>query len=253
VSRRTERHLAWEGAFNARDLGGLRTRDGRSTRFGAIVRSDSLATLTAAGWSALLEHGVRTIIDLRNDEEIGSDVAPRPSSLTTIHLPLDGSEEQDFWSEWRSGPQFGSPLYYRPHLERFPERSAAVIAAIARARPGGVAFHCVGGRDCSGQIAILLLALVGVGPEEIVEDYGLSSERLTVLYAARGEIDQGPLVEAFLDSKGTTASEQIIATLTELDVQRCLLGAGLSTGNLAALRARLLEERTSVRSHRMTW
>ena len=31
----------------------------------------------------------------------------------------------DFWSAWAGGPQFGSPLYYRPHLERFPERTTS--------------------------------------------------------------------------------------------------------------------------------
>lgn len=40
---------------------------------------------------------------------------------------------------------------------------------------------------------MLLLALVGVAPEEIAADYELSAERLRARYAARGEEDQGPL------------------------------------------------------------
>jgi hypothetical protein len=252
VSGRTHRHLEWEGAFNVRDLGGLRTRDGRTTRRGAIVRADSLAGLTAAGWAALLEHGVRTVIDLRNDDEVGADLAERPESLRTVRLALDGlDDDEEFWSDWADGPQFGTPLYYRPHLERFPGRSAAVVAAIARAQPGGVAFHCVGGRDRSGQIAMLLLALVGVPPGEIAGDYALSRPRLAALYAVRGDEDPGPELEAFLAERGTTAGDVIRATLAELDVERCLLGAGLTENDLTALRARFLSERTSVRSHRM--
>ena len=46
------RDLDWEGCFNVRDLGGLRTRDGRTTRFGRIVRADALDGLTEAGWAA---------------------------------------------------------------------------------------------------------------------------------------------------------------------------------------------------------
>ena len=42
------RHLEWTGCFNARDLGGLRTADGRLTRRGSVVRSDSLDRLDAA-------------------------------------------------------------------------------------------------------------------------------------------------------------------------------------------------------------
>jgi hypothetical protein len=157
VSSRPQRHLGWEGCFNVRDLGGLRTTDGRDTRWGRVVRADGLDGLTADGWAALSAHGVRTVIDLRNDDELGADAAPRPASVRTIHLPLDASKDREFWDIWDSGPQFGTPLYYRPHLERFPERSAAVLSAIARAEPGGVAFHCGGGRDRAGQVSMLLL------------------------------------------------------------------------------------------------
>ncbi len=132
------------------------------------------------------------MIDLRNDDERDGDAAPRPPSIETLHLPLDASEDREFWDVWENGPQFGTPLYYGPHLERFPERSAAVLSAIARAAPGGVAFHCGGGRDRAGQVAMLVLALVGVAPEEIAADYALSAERLPARYAARGEEDQGP-------------------------------------------------------------
>jgi protein-tyrosine phosphatase len=50
-----------------------------------------------------------------------------------VHVPLDATEDREFWNVWAAGPQFGTPLYYGPHLERFPERSAAVLNAIARA------------------------------------------------------------------------------------------------------------------------
>ena len=237
------RHLAWEGCFNVRDLGGLRTTDGRRTRSGRVVRADSLETLTASGWAALSARGVRTVIDLRNEDERGADAAPRPATVTTVHVPLDGSEDREFWDTWDSGPQFATPLYYGPHLQRFPERSVAVLAAIARAEPGGVVFHCASGRDRAGQVTMLLLALVGVAVEEIAADYGLSAERLTARYAARGEPDQGPLVEAFLADRGTSAVELITALLRDLDVEATLLDAGLTSQDVSALRRRLLRAR----------
>jgi protein-tyrosine phosphatase len=234
------RHLAWDGCFNVRDLGGLPACEGRLTRWGALVRADSLAGLSAAGWAAARAHRLRTVIDLRNDRELGSDTARRPASIRTVRLPLDGVEHADFWSAWAGGPQFGSPLYYRPHLERFPERTAAVVSAIARAAPGGVAFHCVAGRDRSGQIAMVVLALLGVAHEAIAADYALSTQCLRAGYAARGEEDQGPLVEAFLARHGTTPREVVMATLSELDIESCLVDGGLQRRDLDALRARLL-------------
>lgn len=108
-----------------------------------------------------------------------------------MQIPLDVSEDREFWSVWQSGPQFGTPLYYRPHLERFPERSAAVIAAVAHAGPGGVVVHCGGGgRDRAGQVSMRLLALAGVPAYVIAADYELSFERLPARYAARGEEDE---------------------------------------------------------------
>ena len=154
-----------------------------------------------------------------------------------------GSEDREFWDTWDSGPQFATPLYYGPHLQRFPERSVAVLAAIARAEPGGVVFHCASGRDRAGQVTMLLLALAGVAVEEIAADYGLSAERLTARYAARGEPDQGPLVEAFLADRGTSAVELITALLRDLDVEATLLDAGLTSQDVSALRRRLLRAR----------
>lgn len=234
------RHLDWAGCFNTRDLGGLATTDGRRTRSGRIVRSDSLAMLEREGWAELEGYGVRTVVDLRNDDEVIGDAAPRPEAIETVRIPLDVHEDREFWRVWESGPQFATPLYYGPHLERFPERSAAVVRAIARARPGGVAFHCVGGRDRAGQVAMLVLALVGVEPEQIGWDHGLSAERLRRLYEVRGEEDQGPMVEAFLRERGTNASRVIVETLAELDVERLLLDAGLEAEDLSLLRDRLL-------------
>jgi len=236
----SERHLDWDGCFNVRDLGGLPTSDGRTTRRGAVVRADALDGLTAAGWDALVRYGVRTVIDLRNDDERGDDAAPRPSAVTTVRIPLDVSEDREFWSVWDSGPQFGTPLYYRPHLERFPQRSAAAVRAIARAGPGGVAFHCAGGRDRAGQVAMLVLALAGVAPAAVAADYALSGQRLPARYAARGEEDQGVLLDAFLAERGTTAAALVVATLAELDVEACLRAAGVTGEDLAALRDRLV-------------
>jgi protein tyrosine/serine phosphatase len=225
---REERHLAWAGCLNLRDLGGLRTVDGAQTRWGAVVRGDTPDRLTASGWSALQAYGIRTIVDLRNDDERDAAVESPPAGVTTVHLPLDGEEDTEFWAEWAGGPQFGTPLYYRPHLDRFPERTAAVLGAIAHADAGGVLVHCVGGRDRTGQISLMLLALAGVAPEEIAADYRLSNQRLAD--------EQG---DEFLASRGTSASEVILSILAELDVEAYLRDAGLGDADLAAIRGRL--------------
>ena len=173
------------------------------------------------------------MIDLRNADERGQDQAPRPSGVTTIRAPLDGVDDREFWDVWDSGPQFGTPVYYRPHLDRFPERSVAAIEAIASAEPGGVVFHCAGGRDRAGQIGMLVLALAGVAPEDIAADYALSAERLRARSAAQGEEDEGALLDAFLAGQGTSAREVILGILAELDVEAHLVPVASATEGLS--------------------
>jgi protein-tyrosine phosphatase len=237
---RQNRCLEWEGCYNVRDLGGLRTAGGRETRWGAIVRSEAPHSLTADGWSALHDHGIRTIIDLRNDDEIKPDVAPRPAGLPILRLPLDAADDAEFWDRWAVRLPLGTPLYYRPFLGRFPHRIVRVLGAIAHARPGGVLVHCAQGRDRTGLITLLLLALVGATVEDIAADYVLSTHRLSPLFNRLGQEDPGPAIDDFLIREGTSAREVIISTLASLDVDAYVRAAGLRDGDLAALRARLL-------------
>lgn len=234
-----DRCLDWDGCFNVRDLGGLPTADGRETRWGAVVRSEAPDLLTVDGWSALHAHGIRTIIDLRSDDELTRD-AERPAGLHIVRRPLDAAEDAEFWDRWATGGQFGTPLYYRPFLDRFPHRIAGVLGAIAQAHPGGVLVHCAVGRDRTGMVTLLLLALVGVAAEDIAADYALSASGLARLFTLLGQQDQGPGIDAYLARAGTSAREVIISTLGSLDVDTYLRAAGLGDADLAALRARLL-------------
>ena len=184
-----------------RDLGGLRTTDGRRIRPGALLRARSLDDVDDDGWAELHALGVRTLIDLRNDDERAA--APRPDGIAAVHVPLDGADDREFWDEWAADWRFGTPVYYGPHIARFPERSVAVLESIAYAQPGGVLFHCMGGRDRTGMIAMLVLTLVGVAPEDIAADYELSAT--------------DPAVAAGLARAGTTARAELLRTLAEVD------------------------------------
>ena len=230
------RAIDWDGLGNARDLGGIPTPSGSAIRHGAIVRSATPELLTADGWAALERYGVRTIVDLRNPDEIGADLADRPVSLTTLRLPLDGVEDRFFWDRWEPEPP---PLYYGPFLERSPDRVATVISAIATADPGGVLVHCVGGRDRTGLISMLLLALAGVAPDRIAADHELGCAGVGRVYARLGISDAADL-DRLLAERGTSATESIEALAGQVDVEAQLRRAGLSARELAALRARLL-------------
>ena len=63
-----KRCVSVDGIYNMRDLGGLPRHDGGAVPRGRIYRADNLANLSSEGVAALLRLGVRTVIDLRQDE-----------------------------------------------------------------------------------------------------------------------------------------------------------------------------------------
>lgn len=222
------RILAWDGCRNVRDLGGLHTVDGRTTRRGVLVRSDTPARLSPAGWSALYAYGIRTIITLRTHgmaEDKLNFTLPYPD-LVTVQAPIEDVTDLEFVRKWASTDLWSTPLYYTDALQRWPERHAAAISAVAQARPGGVLFHCVRGHDRTGILTLLLLSLVGVLPDEVAADYELSVD---------------PERDELLARRNTSAREVILGVLNGLDAAYYLEQGGATRADLAALRQRMVE------------
>ncbi|MER6663798.1 tyrosine-protein phosphatase [Amycolatopsis japonica] len=249
--------MTWEGFFNTRDLGGLPTTSGDTTGYGAFFRAADLRFVTETGWAQARESGVSTVIDLRNADEIGPAETPltaqagsaqfvaapkgpaMPTGVDRLEVPLDDIDDIEFWQHVNRERLNGTPLYYPVFLQRKAERCAAVIKAMANADPGGILFHCGAGRDRTGVIALLLLALADVEPQAIAADYALSAEALKALFAAMGTVDQEPLIQAVLADRGTTVEEAVMATLEGFDVKQYLRTAGVTSSELHNVRSRL--------------
>jgi protein-tyrosine phosphatase len=181
------RDLVWDGCLNVRELGGLPTGDGGETRRGSIVRADSVSQLSEAGWRALVDHGIRTVIDLRGDHEREED-PPAELPVEVVHVPFMEASEAE-WEEIAdeieaaaaaAAPDIATSTrdVYLIFLERFKDNVAASIRAVADAPEGGLVIHCVGGKDRTGLLTAFLLHLAGVDDETIAADYALSEERL---------------------------------------------------------------------------
>ncbi|MEU6231883.1 tyrosine-protein phosphatase [Kitasatospora sp. NPDC047058] len=231
-----DRTLVWDGCLNVRDLGGLRTTDGARTARRAIVRADNLDRLTAEGWDALLDHGIRTVVDLRNAEEY-KPLLPLPGGVELVRVPLDELAGPAWWET--HGRLDGTPLAFRPYLDHCPHAAAELVTTVAGARPGGVVVHCGAGRDRTGLAALLLLALAGAEPAEIVADYLLSGPNVRPLYGMLGLPDQYRRIDAVLAEAGTTAEAAVHAALDGFDLVGHLRAAGVDPAALAAVRTRL--------------
>lgn len=180
------RELAWEGCLNVRDLGGLPTEDGGETRYGRVIRADSIRQLTDAGWQAVADYGVRTVVDLRGDYELRDD-PPGELPFEVVHVPFMEANEREWDSivdEIETAAAAAPDAVeatrdvYLIFLEHFRRNVAAGVRAVARAPEGGVVVHCVGGKDRTGLLCAFLLHLAEVAIEDIAADYALSEERL---------------------------------------------------------------------------
>ena len=92
VELRPTRRLDLDGSYNLRELGGYSTRDGQETRWKTFLRADSLHRLTKASQTALLDYGIKTVIDLRESVELREqpNVFHRSSEISYFHRPLRG-------------------------------------------------------------------------------------------------------------------------------------------------------------------
>ena len=242
--RQWTRRLAWEGLLNARDLGGYPAAGGRETRWGAVVRSDSLAALTGAGRDALAGYGIRAIVDLRLPDELARH--PNPYAEPGDHgIAYTNVSILD--------PAAGFPPdtltlaeNYLWTLDRFADYVAEVMAAIAGAPEGGVLIHCAAGKDRTGLISALLLGLAGVPAETIAADYALTAELLRPRDQEWLEHGPGERAEReALAARFAPTAEVMLEVLEGLDrryggVEGYLAAAGVSPADLDTLRQRLL-------------
>ena len=224
----TNRILNWQGCNNVRDLGGLETFNGSKTRWGAIVRGDQPAKLSAEGWSALYEHGIRTIVSLRTHgfgEKDHPIVIPPYPEINVVSVEIEDVTNKEFVEKWATSDLWGTPLYWTDALNLWAHRHAAALQAIAQAKPGGVYFHCIRGYDRTGIITFLTLALVGVSLKDITADYELSAD---------------PVRDQLLAERNTNVYEVLQKTLEGIDLEKYLTNGGMTEKDIVAIRARLL-------------
>jgi protein-tyrosine phosphatase len=243
-----ERLIPLDGPANFRDLGGYETLAGRRVRNGRVYRSDSLSFMSDEDMRHVTEVlGLRNVIDLRGIGEVSKFThGPLGSvGVRVTHIPIidETRPPPDGWEDAR-----GKPLdaLYLLMLDRFAERFVEVLRVIADEQAQPVVFHCAAGKDRTGLVAMLVLGLLGVDPDVIAVDYGLTNERMPVLLerhqarAAAGAIAE--VAEQHFAVDAVAMRAVIEQTTTQYgSVEGYVSAHGLEPDAVASLRASLLE------------
>jgi protein-tyrosine phosphatase len=171
------RLLPFPTLFNFRDLGGYPTTDGRTVRWRRLYRADALSRLRAADAEAFARLGIRTVLDLRRPSEIAADGrVPSWGGLAYHNLSLNPAAWDLARYDATAGPARFLADRYLEMARRTSGELAAALAVITDAEAAPLVMHCAGGKDRTGVLASLTLALLGVPDEHIAADYALTAE-----------------------------------------------------------------------------
>lgn len=175
------RNLGFSATYNFRDVGGYAGLEGRTVRWRRLFRSDALHRIGESDAAAFAQLGVRTVIDLRRPAEVEKfGRVPEGYGLDYRHLVLNHTDwetisrddvPQDRWLADR----------YLNFAEDGHEAILASLRIIAEPSRAPVIVHCMAGKDRTGTVCALTLALLGVSDEDIAADYALTTAAMTSL------------------------------------------------------------------------
>ncbi|HEX6870059.1 MAG TPA: tyrosine-protein phosphatase [Micromonosporaceae bacterium] len=240
------RNIKFHNVFNFRDLGGYPTADGAALRWRRLFRADDLSRLTEPDHPGFLALGIRTVIDLRRPEEVeqwGRVPPLHGVRYQHVHLVHPRWPVMEF-ADTGARADFVRDRY----LEMSEFGSAAISEAlrlIAEERCTPLVFHCYSGKDRTGVIAALVLALLGVADEVIAADYELSEAAEDQRWHWRTRADPD-LAGRRWTHVTVSPGEGMLAFLHELrrrhgSIEGYVAQLGVTSEHLAAMRTHLLE------------
>lgn len=181
--------------LNFRDIGGVKTSDGKTVKSGLILRSAKLSKLDEHDRSVLEDYyKVSKVIDFRAAAEKIKKPDIIPSGARYIPLPffneanmaVTGGMGSDVFAAIRKAESKEDLYNYIPDLttvypivvtdEYALSQLSKAIRLIINNRKGAVLFHCTAGKDRTGIVSAVILKLLNTGTDDILKDYLLTNE-----------------------------------------------------------------------------
>ncbi len=201
------RFIEIDGLLNVRDVGGINIKQGMIYR-GAELNKEYL--ITDAGKATVKHLGIKTEVNLRKDSDYAGTSSAAGDDVRYKLLP------------------------YRPYREVFEEEHRKGIVDImeflADEQNYPIYFHCLGGADRTGMIALYLRALLGECDEDILIDYELTSLSTYSLGLSEGVSSLGfrsrnaeyfaEFLNMFNTYAGETLAEKTVQFLLECNVKQ---------------------------------
>ena len=226
------RWAAVEKIPNLRDVGGVKTKDGGELKRGVMYRSagwndnakikkgapesewkTGKTRLTKKGRVELKKLGIKTDLDLRSDGECwGMTGSPLGEDVKWVKIP------------------FGAYARFKNH-PRTREAVRKIFEVLADEKNYPLVFHCIGGADRTGCLAMMIQVLCGVEEDEALKDW-----ELTGAYTARLNFIHSRTINHFLSYLAEFPGDT-----EEARMRNFLAACGVSEAQMEAVR-RLMRE-----------
>jgi protein-tyrosine phosphatase len=218
---------------NARELGGYKTRDGKTVRKGVLLRSAALTDASQDELNSLIDdYNLSAIIDLRANYELAEEPEPVIDGIAQYNFKI--MDEQLMAGRAASI----SDILTDPNVDPITRMTAILKAEVISDQmyveflqgdigkagykdffrvlletPEGsaVLWHCTNGKDRTGVAAMLLLGVLNVDDETIMKDFLLTNTFFEAeISAMRNQLkayiqDEAMLEELLVAGKGVYA------------------------------------------------
>ena len=165
-----------EGVGNARDLGGYVTDSGAKVKYGLIYRG---AELEGENGSRATDYGKTVLRDvLKIRTEIDLRMSSEQKNLQTNSVGFENYKWKPMYPYNFIIPEniddkfYASELFYHASSTQYLKD---IFGYLAEESNYPVYFHCVWGADRTGTLAFLINGLLGVGYEDLVRDYEMTT------------------------------------------------------------------------------
>ena len=228
-----EQTLNMSSISNARELGGYKTRDGKTVRKGVLLRSAALTDVSQDELNSLInDYNLSAVIDLRANYELAEEPEPVIDGIAQYNFKI--MDEQLMAGRAASI----SDILTDPNVDPITRMTAILKAEVISDQmyveflqgdigkagyrdffrvlletPEGsaVLWHCTNGKDRTGVAAMLLLGVLNVDDETIMKDFLLTNTFFEAeISAMRNQLkayiqDEAMLEELLVAGKGVYA------------------------------------------------
>ncbi|MCF0065241.1 tyrosine-protein phosphatase [Dyadobacter sp. LJ419] len=215
-----KRYVSFNETLNFRDIGGLKTRDGKTVRLGKIYRSGNLAQLDSDEFAKFNATHIARVYDLRTDHEIKGKEDHLPPNVQYLHTPTVEDNAGEI-AQLRSRVINGeiSEMQGRDMTVKFYQDAVSGNVDALRDIINGITasgepvlYHCSAGKDRTGIVSALILSILNVDRETIVNEYLLSNYyRNAHTEKTLGKAKMGKIIKRKMDLKAV----EVLITVDE--------------------------------------